>query len=40
MHPVAAGISHPKGFSGASDRFSQRAKSHKTLVGMKAMGKG
>lgn len=40
MHHVSAGISHLKDFSGASGRFSLRAKSHETLVGMKAMGKG
>ena len=40
MHHVSAGISHLKDFSGASGRFSQRAKSHETLVGTKAMGKG
>lgn len=40
MHHVSAGVSHLKDFSGASGRFSQRTKSHKTLVGMKAMGKG
>lgn len=37
---VSAGISSLKDFSGASSKFSQRAKSHEALVGMEAMGKG